>query len=309
MAKEITYKEMNSLNYLINSANIIESRDTIEELVGSIASEFKINDTFVDKFHEYITPKIFSESNSISNDMISKYEGLFDKQFWIESPNKSLDNILDEKFLSTYELDNADINKVFLSANREMLNKEVIEKFFKTLDKDTKKIIMNRVPDVIDIKFIILQSEDLTVDIFNNEAIRNIWTKESIEKIFRNKEKLPLNFFFRGIIEVDNYAWQKRMLNSTDFNFVSGAGTFDIELLKTIDSLHENLIPQVINLCTLYAGNALTNNVLEYIMEHKDLSEDFYTSYQNLYLERGMKRKFIAYIENRGFTKLVESLS
>ena len=160
MIKEATRSDIEAIKL------IMRAYENKQNLIDLQAKKYKMNDLFIQEFESFMTKENFSSSPGLKYEFIKKYPEFFDFEVWVTNPEKSLEPLTHDEFLTEYSIADSRLDDVINKTNPDFYTKEVFDKHFKNLGYDTKKLILNKSPLGAEPEFLIESAELLTQDIF-----------------------------------------------------------------------------------------------------------------------------------------------
>jgi hypothetical protein len=298
MIKEATRSDIEAIKL------IMRAYENKQNLIDLQAKKYRMNDLFIQEFEGFINKENFSSSPGLKYEFIKKYDEFFDYEIWLKGSEKSLEPLLHDEFIEEYAVKDERLDEVVSSTNHENYTREVFEKHLKNVGYETRKLIINKSPLAAEADFLIENAELLTQDIFKNRKAKIEWTNDLIEKIFINKT-LTARFVVNALYQSKDLAFIRRML-TTDFNYKDSGETFDTEMKNMINKLTETYLPPLFDLVRKYDKNALTYDVVSYLLNMKDdLEEDFLLENIDIFIENGLQGSLATYARIREYRSIM----
>jgi hypothetical protein len=298
MIKEITQSEIETLKYMFSTF----PESTRKTLIENQCQKYVLTDDFIREFKDYIQSVNFSKSPELLYSMIQKHKDIFDINAWLSYPDRSLEPMLHDEFVTEY-LAKDNIDMVLMTTRAAQITKEVFQKYFLTLGSDARSYLLNS-SKITSEEFLKQYIEDIDENIFKNKYIKIDWSNTLIEHILSNKT-LTVKFLVNILMQTKDIGFIKRMLES-NFNYKQTGETFDNDLKNFLFNIHQDYFPLVFKRLEEHSPNAITYSVLERMLEINNfIEEEFLIQNVEHFIRNGLTPKLAQYARKNEYESLL----
>lgn len=305
------FKKTNS--DIINvTSHIIEKfpEEYRQNIVDEKTKKFQLTREFVIEFRQYITAEMFSKSPNLEMDLIKEFQELFDINYWKDAKNRNVGLLEDDTFLSM--LDDETIDSVFSVIKDSELTERLFDKFIDKVSESTKKRMLAASSRFISNEKLVKYSKYLTASFILNPGSKVEWTEELVTSIIdANAGGIGLGIFLMLLTKITLLKDLHAILNNENIKLVLDGDDEMVEksLFKLVSLIFDSeILDELLQMVKNIDPNIISIRILTSIIKGKDVSEEFYLSHSDLFINNGLGRILLGYAKNKRYDSLALQL-
>lgn len=305
------FKKTNS-DIISVTSHIIEKfpEDYRQSIVDEKTKKFQLTREFVIEFRQYITAEMFSKSPNLEMDLIKEFQELFDINYWKDAKNRNVGLLEDDTFLSM--LDDETIDSVFSVIKDSELTERLFDKFIDKVSESTKKRMLAASSRFISNEKLVKYSKYLTASFILNPGSKVEWTEELVTSIIdANAGGIGLGIFLMLLTKITLLKDLHAILNNENIKLVLDGDDEMVEksLFKLVSLIFDSeILDELLQMVKNIDPNIISIRILTSIIKGKDVSEEFYLSHSDLFINNGLGRILLGYAKNKRYDSLALQL-
>lgn len=282
----------------------------IQNAVRDTCKKEQLNEEFINEFHEFITPEMFSTSYNLTGELINSHPDIFNVEAWKACDKRSLFPLLDDTFRRNFT--DGEILEMVEGMDANDMTDELFFVLFENGNNELKEATLYKYPKSLGGEFIVKNAGVLSSRFFKGERHTAKLTNQDLEAIVKERSR-TMEFLTNVLLKTKNndVAWQTRILNEigTKVFITKTNGTFDETIIRAMRDLHPSLADSLILNIKEYAESALSYTVLSNILKWVDLKEETIAELTPIFRRNMLANSLAHYAAEKGYASIVLMLA
>lgn len=260
--KQMTRADLESLEYLYSISKVGGKSALIR-----MCKEKELIPDVVNEFEEDFTKEMFNNSPRMKYLVICSFPELFDIKLWKENKNKSLEPLSHESFYN--KLSEKEVLDILMASDPYLITQDVHNFLMEHGTKNIKDIILSRSKREISTYEVINSKDKFNGTTLLNSTFREALSENDMIKLVTVKP-CEMDLVIPAIAFKANVSWQKKILNmikTGEIKIVKSGNQMEATLKVMLTAISSAVIDDVLKLILEYSPNALSYNILEYILD------------------------------------------